>query len=77
VACWDTWYEIWRKSSFEPIRSAWLERAEGLGKNLSVQFGDSEIEGVFENISDDGALLVRVNGGGLERITAGDVFFSD
>ncbi len=76
VACWDTWYEIWDKSGFEPIRSAWLERAEGLRENLSVQLGDSEIEGVFENISDDGALLVRVNGGGVERITAGDVFFS-
>ncbi len=76
VARWGTWYESWRVNGFEPIRAAWLAQAGGLGGKLIVHLADSEIEGVFENLSDDGALLLRVNGGGFERITAGDVFFS-
>jgi len=74
VACWDAWDEIWRRRGFEAIRSAWLTRAEGLGKNITVRLGESEVEGVFENLTDDGTLLLRIKTGGLERVAAGDVF---
>ena len=77
VAAWDTWYEIWRKSSFKPIRSAWLARARGVGERLTVRLGGAEIQGVFENLDDDGTLLLRTESGGTERITAGDVFFAN
>ena len=74
VVSWDAWYEVWRNRGFEAIRSAWLTRADGLGKKLTVRLEDSEIEGVFESLADDGTLLLRVEGGSLERVTAGDVF---
>lgn len=77
VAAWDTWYEIWRKSSFDPIRSAWLARAKGIGEKLTVRLGGAEIQGIFENLGDDGTLLIRTKSGGTERITTGDVFFMD
>lgn len=75
VDAWNTWYETWRKDGFRSIRTAWLTRAEGFGKELTVQLGNSVVTGVFENIEDDGSLLLCVDGGGVERITAGDVFF--
>ncbi len=76
VEAWDTWYETWHKAGFAPIRAAWLAQAEGLGKSLTVQLGSSAVTGIFEDMADDGALLVRDEAGGVERITAGDVFFS-
>ena len=76
VAAWDAWYEDWLRQGFAPIRAAWLSRAQGLGGNLKVRMGQSETEGVFENLDEDGALLLRVQGGGRLRITAGEVFFT-
>jgi len=75
VDAWNTWYEIWRKEGFRSIRTAWLARAEGFGKKLTVQLGNSVVTGVFKNIEDDGSLLLCVDGGEAQRITAGDVFF--
>jgi BirA family biotin operon repressor/biotin-[acetyl-CoA-carboxylase] ligase len=75
VDTWNTWYEIWREDGFRSIRTAWLARAEGLGKELTVQLGNSVVAGVFENIDEDGSLRLRVEAGKVERITAGDVFF--
>lgn len=75
VAAWDTWYEVWRKEGFGPIRAAWLARAAGIGESLTVRLGDSEMQGVFEDIDDRGALRLTLDDGGVKTITAGDVFF--
>jgi BirA family biotin operon repressor/biotin-[acetyl-CoA-carboxylase] ligase len=69
------WYEIWLRQGFQPVRKAWLLRASGLGQPIRARLGDSEREGVFEDLDEDGALLLRDAAGTLTRITAGDVFF--
>ncbi len=69
------WYEIWLRGGFQPVRKAWLMRASGLGHAIRARLADSEREGVFEDIDEDGALLLRDSAGTLTRITAGDVFF--
>ena len=69
------WYEIWLRQGFQPVRKAWLLRASGLGHPIRARLGDSEREGVFEDLDEDGALLLRDAAGTLMRITAGDVFF--
>ncbi|HYK79490.1 MAG TPA: biotin--[acetyl-CoA-carboxylase] ligase [Micropepsaceae bacterium] len=69
------WYEIWLKEGFQPVRKAWLVRASGLGHAIRARLADSERDGVFEDLDQDGALLLRDSTGTLTRITAGDVFF--
>jgi len=68
------WYETWRSSGFAPLREAWLKRAEGLGKGLRARLAHDEIDGVFETLDQDGALMLRRADRTLMRITAGDVF---
>jgi len=69
------WYEIWLEQGFQPVRKAWVSRATGLGRPVRARLADSEREGVFEDLDEDGALLLRNGAGTLTRITAGDVFF--
>lgn len=60
-------------SGFGHIRQAWLKRAEGLGESVNVKRGSEDVTGVFESIGPDGELLLRLPGGDLTSITAGDV----
>jgi BirA family biotin operon repressor/biotin-[acetyl-CoA-carboxylase] ligase len=69
------WYEIWRGQGFAPVRAAWLARAGGLGSPIRARLEGNEMQGVFESIDDDGALLLRQGSGTLTRIAAGEVFF--
>lgn len=69
------WYEIWLRMGFQPVRKAWLLRSSGLGHAIRARLADSERDGVFEDLDEDGALLLRDSTGTLTRITAGDVFF--
>jgi BirA family biotin operon repressor/biotin-[acetyl-CoA-carboxylase] ligase len=69
------WYEVWRSQGFSPVRSAWLARAGGLGSPVTARLEGCEMQGVFEDLDQDGALLLRVASGALTRITAGEVFF--
>jgi BirA family transcriptional regulator, biotin operon repressor / biotin---[acetyl-CoA-carboxylase] ligase len=68
------WYERWRVEGFAPIREAWLSRAAGLGRSIRARLETSEVEGVFDTMDQDGALLIRMQGGSIRRIEAGDVF---
>ena len=76
---WDKWYEAWKSCGFAPLREAWLARAAGLGERIVARGAENDVardvEGVFENLDRDGALLIRRANGALIRITAGDVFF--
>jgi BirA family biotin operon repressor/biotin-[acetyl-CoA-carboxylase] ligase len=68
----ETWYEIFLREGFAPVREAWLVRAEMAGKRLRVLFLDEVREGVFVGIDRDGALLIADGQGAVRRITAGD-----
>jgi BirA family biotin operon repressor/biotin-[acetyl-CoA-carboxylase] ligase len=67
------WLEIWDEGrGFPAIRKAWLERAAGVGKEVSV---DGTI-GCFEGLDTDGALLMTLKDGTRKHIHAGDVRFA-
>ena len=68
------WYEVWRTCGFTPLREAWLQRASGLGKQVRARLETEEVQGVFETLDGDGALMLRMSDNSLRRIAAGDVF---
>jgi BirA family biotin operon repressor/biotin-[acetyl-CoA-carboxylase] ligase len=69
------WLDLWLQDGLEPIRAAWTARAWGLGGPCTARLPHETVEGTALGLDADGALLVRLPGGELRRITAGDVFF--
>jgi BirA family biotin operon repressor/biotin-[acetyl-CoA-carboxylase] ligase len=67
-----SWFDIWQREGFAPIRAAWLARAHSIGSSLNVRRGEQFVAGTFAGIDDDGTLLLDTSDGRV-RIVAGDV----
>ncbi len=64
----------WRSADPAAFAQAWAARAHPLGTPLDVHSGPGErIAGKFDGIEPDGALRLRLEGGSVEIIRAGDV----
>ena len=75
-AAFEYWFEIWRGHGFAPVRGAWLERAHGVGSAITARLPKEDLQGVFETIDEDGALILKGRDGVSTRIYAGDIFFA-
>jgi len=66
----------WRRGAgFQSIRAYWLDRAAGIGGEMRVRLPKNrEFSGRAEALDERGRLLLRLNDGTLQTITAGDVF---
>jgi BirA family transcriptional regulator, biotin operon repressor / biotin---[acetyl-CoA-carboxylase] ligase len=70
------WYAAWQSDGFAGLKPHWLKRAANHSAMIRARLADGEIKGVFEDLDDDGALLLRKADASLTRITAGEVFFA-
>ena len=61
----------------EDIYQEWRDRLITLGKRVQVISGEDVLQGVAEDVSKDGTLLLRHNDGQLSHIVAGDVTLRD
>jgi BirA family transcriptional regulator, biotin operon repressor / biotin---[acetyl-CoA-carboxylase] ligase len=69
------WLSRWRNEGLAPVRARWIERAHPKGTALSARTGDGTIiDGLFDGLDDNGALILRLAGGGRHVMHAGDVF---
>ena len=66
--------QSWREQGFAPIREAWLQRAFGKGGPVTVRLEDQSFGGLFEDLDQDGALILTGNDGQRRRVLAGDVY---
>lgn len=73
----ERWRTAWTTQGFAPIATGWSERATGIGQRCEARLPNRTLTGVAEGLDPDGALRLRLDDGGLERITAGDVFFGE
>lgn len=74
-------YGAWRAArdksaadAFSGIRRLWLERAAGLGSEVTLRLPAGERRGIFEGLDGTGRLRLRT-GSGQELIDAGDLYF--
>jgi BirA family biotin operon repressor/biotin-[acetyl-CoA-carboxylase] ligase len=74
-------FAAWRASTrmnsadpFGPIRRLWLERAAGIGKEVSLRLPSGEKSGIFEGLDRSGRLQLK-SSSGMELIDAGDLYF--
>ena len=63
-----------RGTGFAAIRSEWLSHAAGLDGDIHVRLSDRELTGTFESLDPAGRLVLRLPGGSVETIAAGEVF---
>lgn len=69
------WLGIWRAQGLAPVVTRWLERAHATGTPLIARLADgSAVDGTFETMASDGALVLRLADGSTRVIHAGDVF---
>lgn len=74
AACAMTWIETWQRDGFAPLRTAWTNRAAGLGRPATARLQAGEITGTLRGLADTGELLLEDAGGTVHRIAAADIF---
>ncbi|WP_230531905.1 biotin--[acetyl-CoA-carboxylase] ligase [Microvirga roseola] len=74
-------YSAWRKATrmnaadpFGPIRRLWLERAAGIGQEVTLRLPSGEKSGIFDGLDRYGRLQLK-SSAGVELIDAGDLYF--
>ncbi|BAT60240.1 bifunctional ligase/repressor BirA [Variibacter gotjawalensis] len=60
-------------ANFAATRSAWLDRAAGVGMPILVRTGERELEGTFGAIDHDGGLILQLADGGTDIVSAGEI----
>ncbi|MDR3420447.1 MAG: biotin--[acetyl-CoA-carboxylase] ligase [Xanthobacteraceae bacterium] len=68
IAQWDS------GRGFTGILGDWITSARGLGEDIRVRQGGSDKTGRFGGLDQMGRLVLEHPGGGVEKISAGDVF---
>ncbi|MGN6278141.1 MAG: biotin--[acetyl-CoA-carboxylase] ligase [Sphingomonas sp.] len=69
------WLSRWRSEGAAAVRDRWVERAHSAGTALTARLPDgTSVDGLFERLDADGALILRLADGGRRVIHAGDVF---
>lgn len=64
----------WRRAEASAFVEAWQHRAHPVGSRLTVHSAPGEsLSGRFDGLAADGALLLRLDDGRIERVHAGDV----
>jgi BirA family biotin operon repressor/biotin-[acetyl-CoA-carboxylase] ligase len=56
------------------VREEWLQRASGVGEEITVRLNDRELKGRFSGLDATGRLLLSHPENGTSVISAGDVF---
>jgi BirA family biotin operon repressor/biotin-[acetyl-CoA-carboxylase] ligase len=69
----EEWLSLHETEGFGPVADRWRELSSTLGRRVRIDSGGASVEGDAVDLADDGALLVRVSGGVLVRVLAGDV----
>ncbi|MBS0478493.1 MAG: biotin--[acetyl-CoA-carboxylase] ligase [Proteobacteria bacterium] len=69
------WVERWRGEGIDVVRCRWVAGAHPIGTALTVRLPDgAAVDGLFEGLNGDGALILRLADGARRVIHAGDVF---
>lgn len=69
----DRLYAEFQRCGMEPVRQAWQELFAMLGNRVRVELGAASLTGVVAGIDEEGALLLQLPDGKIEKVLAGDV----
>jgi BirA family biotin operon repressor/biotin-[acetyl-CoA-carboxylase] ligase len=66
-------YENWINFGFENIRNLWHKNAYNLNSQIRVNLGESWVEGVFQEIDEDGNIVIKNHNNEIKKISFGDI----
>lgn len=69
------YYDLYNKNGFKEIKELWVSQAYKLGQEISVRLPNETLKGVFEGVDENGTLLLQLDNGERQLITAGEVYF--
>jgi BirA family transcriptional regulator, biotin operon repressor / biotin---[acetyl-CoA-carboxylase] ligase len=69
----ENWFNQFVADGAAPVVAAWKQHARFFGRRVLVTSGRDRVEGVAEDLEDDGALRLRLDDGRATRIVAGEV----
>ncbi len=70
---WPFWYERWKSLGFSGLRDRWIQRCGGLDLPVVVRDGENLLHGTLAGFGNHGELLLRLPGGRVQTIWAGDI----
>lgn len=68
-------YIFIKEKGFKDIINKWKKRCPQLGEEVVVMQDDEKYQGVFEDLDDEGCLLLRTPSGEQKKVVTGDVVF--
>lgn len=72
----EEYYFLLKKAGFKPIIDEWKEMSAMVGSRIKVVLQNRTFEGQAHDIDDDGALIVRLESGVMERVSSGDIIMA-
>ncbi len=69
----ETYYEMYKKTGFDPIINRWKDLSNIIGKKVEVNVIGNQFIGEALDIDGDGALILRDDQGVFHRIISGDI----
>lgn len=68
-------YQVWQKDGFAPLLEEWRVLSHTLGRWVKVNLDEKTVEGMAEDVEEDGSLLLRQKDNSIYRVIAGEVLF--
>jgi len=68
-------YNDMKLNGFADIIAKWKKRCPQLGQQVVIVQDDEKYQGIFEDLNDEGCLLLQTPDGELKKIVAGDMAF--
>ncbi len=66
----------YQRHGFGDCRAAWLQRAYGVGDEVTIHLENQQLQGRFEGLDEVGQLQLKQPSGEIRLIAAGDIFFA-
>ncbi|OPX89746.1 MAG: Bifunctional ligase/repressor BirA [Pelotomaculum sp. PtaB.Bin104] len=73
LAEFERWYRVWLEHGFAEVLTKWREMSVSLHCPVCIHAIDKSWNGWAEDVDEDGALMIRLPDGELQRVVAGDV----
>jgi BirA family biotin operon repressor/biotin-[acetyl-CoA-carboxylase] ligase len=69
----EHWHDRFVADGAAPVVAAWRQHARFFGKRVQVTAGRDRMEGVAEDLDEDGALRLQLDDGRVVRVVAGEI----
>jgi len=73
LAEFEKWYTVWLTGGFAPVLAKWKEMSVSLHCPVRIHTLNKAWDGWAEDVDEDGALLLRLPDGKLQRLVSGEV----